>query len=450
MIAGELQNLYKNELVSYEEAISKIKSGDNVVFGHGCGEPLMLLHFLIKNKEKYKNIELYHMIPMSRSEYTVKGVEKYIHYNSLFVGRYTREAVNSGRSDYIPCFFHEIPRLFKEKYIPVDVALIQVGEPDDHGFCSFGVSNDYIKAAAECAKVVIAEVNKNMPRVLGDCFIHISDIDYIVEDTQPIVEMKPPQIGEVERKIGKYCASLIEDGSTLQLGIGAIPDAVLSFLKDKKDLGVHSEMISDGIVELVESGAITNKKKTLHPGKIVVTFLMGTKKLYNFVNNNAMVESYPVSYVNDPMVIMKNYKMVCINSCVEVDLMGQISAESLGLRQISGVGGQIDFMRGASMAEDGKSIIAIPSTARKGTISRIVPFLSRGSAVTTSRNDVQYVITEYGIAQLRGKSLRKRARELIKIAHPKFRDELINEFENRFNCNYYDEKILLGGRDDGK
>ncbi|MCC9293582.1 4-hydroxybutyrate CoA-transferase [Clostridium sp. WLY-B-L2] len=436
MISTKLENLYKSKLVSADEAVSKIKSGDNVVFGTGCAEPLVLLDALVKNKEKYKNLNLYSMLPRSEGKYAQEGTEEYIHYNSLFVSKGVRNAVNSGRADYVPCFFHEMPRLFKEGYIPLDVSLIQVSKPDNHGFCSFGISNDFIKPATECAKIVIAEVNENMPRVLGDCFIHISDIECIVENTHPVVEMAPSKIGDVEKKIGKYCASLIEDGSTLQLGIGAIPDAVLSFLKDKKDLGIHSEMISDGIVDLVESGVITNKKKTLHPGKLVVTFLMGTKKLYDFVNDNAMVESDSVDYVNEPMVIMKNYKMVCINSCVEMDLMGQITAESVGLKQISGVGGQIDFMRGASMAKDGKSIIAIPSTAKKGTVSRIVPFLSKGSAITTSRNDVHYVVTEYGIAQLRGKSLKERARELIKIAHPKFRDELISEFENRFNCGY--------------
>lgn len=431
-----LEELYKSKVVSPDEAVSHIKSGDKIVFGHACAEPQVLLNALVENKEKYKNVELYHMIPKGETRYVEKGVDKYIHDNSFFTGKGTSEAIAEGRCGYIPVFFSEIPRLFKEGYIPADVALIEVSRPDEHGFCSFGVSNDYIHAGAECAKLVIAEVNENMPRVMGNNFIHISDIDYIVESSRPVVELQPSKIGDVERKIGSYCASLIEDGSTLQLGIGAIPDAVLLFLKDKKDLGIHSEMISDGVVELVESGVITNKKKTLHPGKIVVTFLMGTKRLYDFIDNNPMVESWPVDYVNNPEVIKKNYKMVCINSCVEIDLMGQICSESIGLKQISGVGGQIDFTRGASMADGGKSIIAIPSTAAHGKISRIVPFLNKGAAVTTSRNDVHYVITEYGIAQLRGKTLQQRARELIKIAHPKFRDGLIAEFENRFHCKY--------------
>ncbi|MEY8762562.1 MULTISPECIES: acetyl-CoA hydrolase/transferase family protein [Clostridium] len=446
----KLENLYKSKLLSADEAVSKINPGDNIVFGTGCAEPVMLLHALVKNRERYKSLHLYSMLPRSDGEYVQEGMEKYFHYNSLFVSKGVRDAVNSGRADYIPCFFHEMPRLFKEGYIPLDVSLIQVSKPDNHGFCSFGISNDFVKPATECAKIVIAEVNENMPRVLGDSFIHISDIDYIVRNDHPVAEMAPSKIGDVEKKIGEYCASLIEDGSTLQLGIGAIPDAVLSFLKNKKDLGIHSEMISDGIVDLVESGVITNKKKTLKPGKIVVTFLMGTQKLYDFVNDNAMIESDSVDYVNDPLIIMKNYKMVCINSCVEVDLMGQITAESVGLKQISGVGGQVDFMRGASRAKDGKSIIAIPSTAKKGTISKIVPFLSEGAGVTTSRNDVHYVVTEYGIADLRGKSLKERARELINIAHPKFRDELIGEFEKRFNSSYYDKRFFLGKKGDGE
>jgi 4-hydroxybutyrate CoA-transferase len=354
-------------------------------------------------------------------------------HNALFVGSNSRNALKRNQGDYTPCFFNEVPSLFKEGYLPVDTALIQVSPPDEKGMMSFGVSNDYTKAAAECAKVVIAEVNPNMPRVMGDNFIHVDDVDYMVKTDNPIFELAMPKIGELEKKIGENCASLIEDGSTLQLGIGAIPDAVLLFLKDKKDLGIHTEMFSDGILELINLGVINNSKKSLHKGKMISTFLMGSKALYDYVDNNSDVELYPVDYVNHPVTIMKNDNIVSINSCLQVDLMGQVSSESIGLTQFSGVGGQVDYVRGASMAKGGKSIIAIPSTASKGTLSRIVPFIDKGSAITTSRNDVQYIVTEYGVANLKGKTLKQRARNLIDISHPKFREALEEEYNKRFN-----------------
>lgn len=430
------KEIYKSKLVNSEDAASKIKSRDRVVIGHAAGEPSVLIDAMIANKENYRNVEIVSFVILGKGEYAKPGMEQYFHSNTTFASGATREAIESGRGDFIPCFFYEIPKLFKKGYLPIDVALIQVSSPDEHGYFSFGTSVDYIKPASECAKIVIAEINTKMPRTLGDSFIHVSEIDYIVETSHPVLELPLPKIGEVERSIGQNCASLVEDGSTLQLGIGAIPDAVLLFLNDKKDLGIHSEMISDGVVELVEAGVITNKKKTLHSGKMVVTFLMGTQKLYDFVNNNPAVEMYPVDYVNDPTVIMKNYKMVSINSCVQVDLMGQVCSECIGSKQISGVGGQVDFVRGVSMAKDGISIIAIPSTASKGKVSKIVPFLDHGTPVTTSRNDVDYIVTEYGIAQLKGKTLRDRARALINIAHPDFREELIEEFKNRFKSDF--------------
>ncbi|WP_315115024.1 acetyl-CoA hydrolase/transferase C-terminal domain-containing protein [uncultured Clostridium sp.] len=427
--------IYKSKIVSAEEAVKKIKSGDRVVIGHAVGEPTAVIEEMVINTENYTDVEIVHMVAMGRAEYAQPGMEKHFRHNSIFVGGTTRDAVSEGRGDFTPCFFSEVPSLFKET-LPVNVALIQVSSPDEHGYCSFGVSNDYTKPAAECAKIIIAEVNDQMPRTMGDSFIHISEINYVVESSHPIIELKPAKITDVEKAIGENCASLIEDGSTLQLGIGAIPDAVLLFLKDKKDLGIHSEMISDGVVELVEAGVITNKAKTLHPGKIIVTFLMGTKRLYDFANNNPMLEMYPVDYVNDPTVIMKNYKMVSINSCVQVDLMGQVASESVGLKQISGVGGQVDFVRGTNMSKDGKSIMAMPSTAAKGKVSKIVPFLDEGAAISTSRNDVDYIVTEYGIAKLKGRTLRQRAKALINIAHPKFREELIKEYEKRFHNEF--------------
>lgn len=428
--------LYKEKLISAEGAAKKIKSNSRIVTGHAAGEPKKVIEAMVNESESYSNVEIVHMIGMGPGEYVKKDKELNFKHNSLFVGSSTREAVLEGRAEYTPCHFSEVPRLFKEEYLKVDVAIIQVSQPDRNGYCSFGISNDYTKSAAECADIVIAEVNPKMPRTLGDSFIHIKDIDYIVEVDYDIIELKPSKIGEIEKAIGENCATLIEDGATLQLGIGAIPDAVLLFLKDKKDLGIHSEMISDGVVELVESGVITNRRKNLHKNKMIVTFLMGTKKLYDFVNDNPMVEMFPVDYVNNPGVISKNDNMISINSCIQIDLMGQIASESIGLKQFSGVGGQVDFIRGSNMSKGGKSIIAIPSTASRGTVSRIVPFLDNGAAVTTSRNDVHYVATEYGVAELRGKSLKERARALINIAHPNFRDDLIEEWENRFNSKF--------------
>lgn len=436
MIIINIDETYKSKVITAKQAVSKIKSGNRVVTGHACAEPTELIAAMVANSEAYENVEIVHMVAMSGSEYAKVGMEKHFTHNSLFVGGSVREAVSSGRADFTPCFFSKVPELFTNGSLPVDVALVQVSTPDKYGYCSLGVSIDYSKPAAKSAKLVIAEVNAKMPRTMGDSFIHISDIDYIVESNHEIIELQPPRIGDIEKAIGEHCASLVEDGSTLQLGIGAIPDAVLLFLKDKVDLGIHSEMISDGVIDLVEAGVITNKKKTIHPGKTVVTFLMGTKRLYDFVDNNPMVEMYSVDYVNNPITIAKNYKMVCINSAIQVDLMGQVNAETIGLTQFSGTGGQVDFIRGASMAKDGKSIIAMPSTAGRGKISRIATMLDEGAAVTTLRNDVHYVVTEYGIAELKGKTLSQRGKALIGIAHPDFRPELIKQWEIRFKRQF--------------
>jgi 4-hydroxybutyrate CoA-transferase len=432
----EWRAVYRKKLVSAEDVVKKIKDGSRIVTGHAAGEPKTVIGALVENSDKYSNIEIVHMIGMGESDYVKEENVLSFRHNSLFAGPSTRKAIADGRADFTPCFFSEVPKLFREEYLKVDVAIIQVSPPDEHGFCSFGISVDYTKPVSECAKIIIAEVNPNMPRTLGNSFIHVNDIDYIVEVNYPIMKIEAASIGDVEREIGKNCAELIDDGSTLQLGIGSIPDAVLLFLKDKKDLGIHSEMISDGVLDLVDRGVITNKRKTLHQDKIIVTFLMGTKKLYDFVNDNPMIEMHPVDYVNDPCIIGKNDNMVCINSCLQIDLMGQVAAESIGIKQFSGVGGQVDFVRGASMSKGGKSIIAMPSTASKETISRIVPVLTEGTSVTTSRNDIHYVVTEYGIAELKGKTLKERARALINIAHPKFRNQLIEEWEKRFNKKF--------------
>ncbi len=427
------QAVYKDRLTTAQEAVQVVKSGDRVVLGHACSEPIVLSDALISRADELTDVEIVYLVPMSKSKYCTEGMEKHFFHNGLFAGGQNREFINLGRADFTPCFFSEVPRLFLDGYLPVDVAMIQVTSPDEHGFCSFGVSIDYTKAAASCAKIVIAEVNPNMPRTLGNSFIHVSEITHIVEADYEIIEMPARKNGGVEEAIGRHVASLVEDRSTLQLGIGAIPDAVLLFLRNKKDLGIHTEMFSDGVVELVEAGVINNKAKTLHPGKMIATFLMGTRKLYNFVDNNPMVEMHCVSYTNDPYVISRNDKMISINSALQVDLTGQICADTLGYMQYSGVGGQVDYVRGATRSRGGKAIIALPSTAAGGKISRIVSILDEGAMVTTSRSDTHYVVTEYGIANLRGKSLRERARALITIAHPDFRAELTKELAKTRN-----------------
>lgn len=427
------KEIYRDRICSADEAVGYIRSGDRVVVAHACGEPTILTDALAANADRYgyENVEIVHMVAMGKAAYCAPGMEKHFRHNGLFLGGSTKKAVEENRADFTPVFFSEVPKLLATT-LPVDVVLLQVSEPDAHGYCSFGISCDYTKPAADCAKIRIAQINKNMPRVMGDNFIHISELDHIVLEDTPLIQLQPPEIGEVQKKIGENIASLVKDGDCLQLGIGAIPDAVLLFLKDKKDLGIHSEMFSDGVVALIEAGVVTNKKKQTDKGQCVATFLMGTDKLYDYVNDNPAVVLRSVDYVNDPRIICQNDNVVSINSCVEVDLMGQVCSESIGLKQISGVGGQVDFVRGANMSRNGRTIMAMPATAAKGKVSRIVPFLAVGAAVTTSRCDVDYVVTEYGIAQLHGRTLRDRAKQLIAIAAPEFREELHKAFENRF------------------
>lgn len=433
------KEVYKQKICTAKEAVSHIHSGDRVVVAHACAEPVILTDAMTEAAEKYdwKEIEVVHMVAMGKAGYCAPEMSAHFRHNALFVGGSTRKAVEEGRADFTPVFFSEVPDLLRND-MHVNAVLMQVSAPDEHGYCSLGVSCDYTKAAAECADIRIAQVNANMPRVLGDNFIHISKLDYIVPEDTDLIELQPPKIGEVQKKIGENIASLVKDGDCLQLGIGAIPDAVLMFLKDKKDLGIHSEMFSDGVVDLIQAGVITNKCKQIDQGQCVATFLMGTRKLYDFVDNNPMVQMKPVDIVNDPRVICQNDNVVSINSCVEVDLMGQVCSESVGLKQISGVGGQVDFVRGANMSKGGRTIMAMPATAAKGTISKIVPLLAEGAAVTTSRCDVDYVVTEYGIAKLHGCTLKERARQLIHIAAPEFRESLKQEYENRFRCKMED------------
>lgn len=422
---------YTSKLCTAAEAVANIKSGNRVVVGHAAGAPIDTIDALVAAKDNYKDVEMVSMFTLGNAPYMAPGMEAHFRHNAIFVGPNARKAVQEHRADFTPCFFHEVPKLFTSGVMPVDVALVSVSRPNEEGYCSYGVSCDYSKPACENAKVVIVEANDQMPFIPGDNMIHVSKIDHIVETSHPLFELPMGAIGEVEKKIGEFCAQLIKDGDTLQLGIGSIPDAVLLSLKDKKHLGVHTEMFSDGVVDLVEAGVIDGSQKTLHAGKMVATFLMGSQRLYDFVNGNEDVYMAPCDYVNDPKVIAQNANMVSVNSCIEIDLQGQVVSESIGLRQFSGVGGQVDYVRGAKMG-NGISIMAMPSTAAKGTASRIVSLVAEGAAITTSRNDVDYVVTEYGIAQLWGKTLKQRALALIEIAHPDFREGLREEFEKRF------------------
>ena len=423
-------NNYKSKIVSAEEAVKCIKSYDKILIHSNCAFPANIVEALVKRKDELEQVEIYHALTVGELPYLRPGMEGHFIHNATFIGRNSREAVQEGRADFIPIFLSEIPLLFKNGKIKLDVALIHVSPPDEHGFCSYGVEVGLTKTGAETAGIIIAQVNKNMPRTLGDSFIHMSKINYMVEADEEIKELPQsndvsPDMLNIYSKIGENITGLIEDGSTLQLGIGAIPDAVLGYLYNKKALGIHTELFSDGVIGLVEAGIITNEMKTIHPGKIIAGFVLGTKKLYNFIHNNPLIEFHRQEYVNDPFIISKNYKMVAINSAIEVDLTGQVCSDSIGTKLFSGFGGQLDFIRGAARSEGGKPIIALPSTAKDNTISKIVPFLKQGAGVVTSRGDVHYVVTEFGVAQLFGKCVRERVKELVKIAHPDFKESLM-------------------------
>lgn len=429
-LPANLYNIYSKKLTTSDDAVKKIKSGDNIVIQPGCAVPLELVRAMVRRKDDLENVTIYHILIVGELPYVDPGMEKHFKHKAFFTGANVRRAVHEGRSEFIPIFLSEVPLLFKRNIIPVDIALLNVSPPDEHGFCSYGVDVGTIKTAAEKAKIVIAQINSEMPRSLGDSFIHINKIHHIVEHTEAISELPQvdPNTSEEMMKIydaiGKNTAELIENGSTLQMGIGAIPDSVMKYLHDRKNLGIHTEMFSDGIVDLVEEGIINGEEKTIHPGKIIVGFVLGTKRVFKFIDNNPVIEFHPQEYVNDPFIIAQNKKMVAINSAIEIDITGQVCADSIGTRIFSGIGGQVDFIRGAAHSEGGKPIIALPSITKDGEVSRIVPQLNPGAGVVTSRGDVHYVVTEYGVAQLFGKTLKERARELIRIAHPKFREEL--------------------------
>ena len=416
---------YKSKIMTPRRALERsIKAGDRLMLNANCGEPQTLAEALSEMAHDLRDVEVVQLLALGRADWVKAELKGCLRLNAMFIGPSVRAEVNAGDADYTPVFLSEIPSLFTSGQLPVDVTLVQVSPPDEHGFCSYGVSVDIVKPAAESSRVVVAEVNQQMPRTLGDSFIHVSKLTHVVESDRPVLELPRDPFTDVHRRIGTHIAELINDGDTLQLGIGAIPDAVLSQLDDKRDLGVHTEMFSDGVMELFEAGVITNDKKTLHKGKIVSAFAMGSRLLYDWINNNPLVEMHPCDYTNDPFIIAQNDNMISINSAVSIDLTGQVNSDSMGTRFYSGIGGQVDFVRGAARSKGGKSILAFPSTAKGGEVSRIVPMLAPGAGVVTSRGDVQYVATEYGVAQLRGKSIRQRSQELINIAHPKFREEL--------------------------
>jgi acetyl-CoA hydrolase len=408
-----------------EEAVAAIRSGDRVWIHPGCNTPKRLVDAMVARADELENVEVVHLLTLADAPYADPGMEGHFRHRAMFTGGNVRDAVNEGRADFVPIHLHEVPGLITRGLLDVDVAMIHISPPDEHGFCSYGAGVDATKTAVENAGTVIALVNQQMPRTLGDSFVHVSKLHHVVEADEPLLELPmAPTISDTAKTIGEYVASLIPDGATLQMGIGEIPDAVLIFLEDKKHLGVHTEMFSDGLVELFEAGVVTNEKKTLHRGKIVASFVIGSRRAFEFVDNNPFMEFHPNEYVNDPFVIARNDKMVAINSALSIDITGQVCADSIGTRIYSGFGGQLDFMRGAARSEGGVPIIAMPSTAGGGRLSRIADTLLPGSGVVTTRADVHYVITEFGIANLFGRSLRERARQLIDIAHPDFRDEL--------------------------
>jgi 4-hydroxybutyrate CoA-transferase len=429
---ADYNKLYQSRVISAEDAVRHIKSGDRIFLTGNCSVPQKVLAALVDYAPNLNDVEICHALSIGAADYVKPEMKGHLQVNTMFASASVRQAVNDGRADFTPVLLSEFTLLFKNKHLPVDVALIHVSPPDEHGFCSLGVEVGLTKSPAESARIIIAEVNQKMPRTLGDSFIHLSRLNYLVPVDYDLPELLMSEGGPDETVdcIAQHIAELIPDGATMQMGIGAIPDAVLNYLKDKKDLGVHSELFSDGVIELVELGILTGARKSIHPGKMIAGFILGSRRLYEWVDDNPLIELHPTEYVNDPFVIAQNEKQVAINSAIEIDLTGQVCADSIGPKIYSGVGGQLDFVYGASRSKGGVPIIALPSTTtlRDGrVISRIVNMLNRGAGVVTSRNHVHYVVTEYGVADLYGKSIRRRAEQLINIAHPDFRDELTRQ-----------------------
>jgi acetyl-CoA hydrolase len=428
-VGADWRNACQSRITTSTEAVKTIKSGDRVFLTGNASVPLPLLDALVKRAPELRDVEICHPLTICPDDYVSPEMDGHLRINSMFISANVRKAVNQGRADFTPVMLSEFPLLFKDGHLPLDVALIHVSPPDENGYCSMGAESGLTISAAEVARIVIAQVNEQMPRTLGDTAMHIDKMHHIVPSDTPLFEMPMGDDAdqEVVENIASHIAELIPDGATMQLGIGALPNAVLKFLFEKKDLGIHSELISDGVIDLVEAGVVNGSRKSLHPGKITCGFLLGTKRLYEWVNNNPLVELHRTEYVNDPFVIAQNDRMVAINSAIEVDFTGQVCADSIGTKMYSAVGGQLDFIYGASRAKGGVPIIALPSTStlRDGSVvSKIVPMLKHGAGVVTSRNHVHYVVTEFGAAALYGKTVRQRTQALINVAHPQFRTEI--------------------------
>jgi acetyl-CoA hydrolase len=425
----DLNKLYQSRTVTAEEAVRKIQSGNRIFLTGNCSVPQKILAALVEYAPQLSNVEICQALSVGPADYVSPEMEGHLRVNSMFISANIRKAIQEGRGDFTPVLLSEFPLLFKQKFLPLDIALVHVSPPDEHGFCSLGIEVGLTKSPAESAKMIIAEVNQQMPRTLGDSFLHVSRLNYIVPVDYPLPEMKmgAENPDEVTEKIAGFIADLIPDGATMQLGIGAIPDAVLKYLFNKKDLGVHSELFSDGVIDLVDAGVVTNARRSIHVGKITAGFIIGTQRLYKWVDDNPLIELHPTEYINDPFVVAQNDRMVAINSAIEIDLTGQVCADSIGPKLFSGVGGQLDFIYGASRSKGGVPIIAMPSSnlMRDGSvISKIVPMLKQGAGVVTTRNHVRYVVTEFGVAELYGKTIRQRSQALINIAAPQFREEL--------------------------
>ncbi len=443
----DVKERYPEKTVTEEKAFEAIRRGDHLFIATGCGEPQHLVNSLVdyvrSHPKKLFDTEVLHVWTLGVAPYADEKLKDNFRHNSFFIGDNTRSAVNAGLADYTPVFLSQVPQLFLSKYIPIDVALVQTSLPDGNGYMSLGVSVDITKAAVEIAGVVITQVNPNMPRVHGDSFIHVDEVDFMVPYEEPLLEYQPATSGELAFRIGEYVSRLVQDGDTIQVGYGSIPNAIMASLESKKHLGVHTELLSDGIANLIKKGVINNSEKTINRGKTVASFSMGTRETYQFLDDNPSIEFRTIDYTNDPLVIAQHENMIAINTALEIDLTGQVTAESIGSLFYSGIGGQADFMRGAILAPGGKSILALPSTAEQDKVSRILPLIQEGAGVTLNRGDVHYVVTEYGIAYLHGKNIRERAMELIAIAHPKFRSWLIEEAK-RHHLIYQDQAFLPG------